>query len=573
MPVPNAAIAADLARLADLLELEGANPFRVRAYRNAARVVGDLPTNVAEMLAGGADLAELPGIGADLAGKIAEIARSGHLALLDETERRSPPGLVELLAVPGLGPRRVQVLSRRLGVRTPSELAAAARAGRIRTLPGFGARLEASLLQAAERQAAAPRRARRAEVEETATALRRDLAGVPGVAAIEVAGSYRRRTETVGDLDLVAAAAEAAPLMARFVAWPGVERVLSQGPTRSSVLLQGGLQVDLRAVPPASYGAALQYFTGSKAHNIALRQRAAERGLKLNEYGLFRGRRRVAGRSEAEIYRALGLDPMVPELREDRGEIAAAAAHRLPALVEAGEIRGDLHVHTDASDGRAPLAAMVEAARALGHRYIAVTDHSRRLAMLHGLDSRRLARQAEAIARLNESLEGFTVLAGVEVDILEDGRLDLPDGVLGRLDLVVGAVHGAFGLPRERQTERLIRAMDNPHLAILAHPTGRLIGRRAPLDLDLERLLRAARERGCVLEVNGQPERLDLDDQQVRLACEIGVRLALSTDAHSPAELGFMRHAVDQARRGWAGAADIVNTGDCEGLRRALRRS
>ncbi|MFO1058893.1 MAG: DNA polymerase/3'-5' exonuclease PolX [Dongiaceae bacterium] len=573
MPVPNAEIAADLVRLADLLELDGANPFRVRAYRNAARVVGDLPTSVAEMLAAGADLAALPGIGADLAGKIAEIARSGHLALLDETERRSPPGLVELLAVPGLGPRRVQLLAGRLGVRTVADLAAAARAGRSRTLPGFGARLESRLLQAAERQAAAPHRARRAAVEEIAGALRRDLAAVPGVAAIEVAGSYRRRLETVGDLDLVAAARSSGPLMERFVAWPGVERVLSRGPTRSSVLLRGGLQVDLRVVPAASYGAALQYFTGSKAHNIALRQRAAERGLKLNEYGLFRGRRRIAGGSEDGIYRALALDPVVPELREDRGEIAAAAAHALPALVAPEDIRGDLHVHTDASDGRAPLAAMVAAARALGYRYMAVTDHSRRLAMLHGLDSRRLGRQADAIARLNEQLRGFTVLAGVEVDILEDGRLDLPDAVLGRLDLVVGAVHGAFALPRERQTERLIRAMDNPHLSILAHPTGRLIGRRAPLALDIERLLHAAGERGCALEVNGQPERLDLDDRLVRLARDRGVRLALSTDAHSPAELGFMRHAVDQARRGWARAADIVNTRDCEGLRRALRRS
>jgi DNA polymerase (family X) len=571
MPVLNSDIAHSLEKLADLLELEGANPFRIRAYRTAARVVGELPRSVAAMTEAGEDLAELPGIGEDLAEKIKTLAATGHVAVLDEIERRTPPGVLALLDVPGLGPKRARALSEHLGIKSLADLAAAAKAGKIRELPGFGAKTEARVLQEAEKRAAAPTRIMRPVAEDIAIPLLRHLKEARGVRQAAVAGSYRRCKETVGDLDIVAAAPSGRPVIDRFVAYEDVAQVLARGPTRSSVVLRNGAQIDLRVVSEANYGAALQYFTGSKAHNIALRQIAAARGLKLNEYGLFHGKQRVAGRTEEEIYAYLGLPYIEPELREDHGEIEAARQGRLPRLVTLADIRGDLHVHTNASDGRAPLAEMVETARQRGYAYVAITDHSKRVTIAHGLDADRLARQIDEIARLNETLSGIRVLSGVEVDILEDGKLDLPDSVLRRLDFGVGAVHSGFALPRDKQTERLLRAIDNPNLAVLAHPSGRLIGEREGCDFDFERVLAAARESGCAIEVNGQPERLDLDEWHCKLAKDSGVKLVLSTDAHSPAELGFMRYAVDQARRGWLEPSDILNTGSLAALKPLLR--
>ncbi len=572
MPLVNAEIAAELDKLADLLDIEGANPFRVRAYRRAARVVQGLPRAAADMLAAGEDLDALPGIGPDLAGKIAILARGGELPLLTELERALPPGTVALLAVPGLGPKRVHALHTALGIDSPETLAAAARSGALRTVPGFGPGLERTILRGLAEGALQRPRARLDLAEQVATPLLAWLRGAPGIGQAELAGSLRRRQETIGDLDIVAEAAVAGPVMDRFVAYADVARVIERGPTRATIRLRGGLQVDLRVVPAASFGAALCYFTGSRAHSIALRRRALARGLKLNEYGLFSGHRRLAGRTEAELYGALGLTCIPPELREAGGEIEAAAAGALPRLVTLADLRGDLHVHTDATDGRASLAAMAAAAQALGHAYIAVTDHSRSLGMAHGLDPERLARQIAAIAALNATLRDFTVLAGTEVDILEDGRLDLPDDILSRLDLVVAAIHSHFDLPPQRQTERVLRAMDNRLVTILAHPTGRMIGRRPGHALDMERLMRAARERNCCLEVNAQPERLDLNGAHCRLAKEIGVKLAISTDAHSPAELGWLRYGVDQARRGWITATEVVNTLPLPALRAALRR-
>jgi DNA polymerase (family 10) len=573
MPVANADIAGELDRLADLLEIEGANPFRVRAYRRAARVVEALPRSVADMLAAGEDLDALPGIGKDLAGKIADIAAGRRLPLLDELERALPPGVTALLALPGLGPKRVRALHERLGVSDLASLAEAARSGRLRSLAGFGPTIEARILEAIAKGAGQPARRRLRAAEQVAEPILRHLRAAREVLAAEVAGSYRRRQETVGDLDLVVASTAPEAAIAHFLRYEEIARVAERGPTRSTVVLHNGTQVDLRAVEPAAYGAALAYFTGSKAHNIALRRIAAEKGLKLNEYGLFRGRRRIAGRTEEEVYAALGLPLIPPELREDRGEIAAAQRGALPRLVALDDIRGDLHAHTDASDGRAGLREMARAAQARGYAYLAVTDHSRRLAMAHGLGPKELARQIAEIHRLNaRTAPGFVLLASVEVDILEDGRLDLPDPILRDLDLVVGAVHSRFDLPREKQTERLLRAMDNPCLDIVAHPTGRLINARPPCALDLERLLRAARERGCHLELNAQPDRLDLPDTVCRLAREIGVRLAISTDAHGTEELEFMRYGVDQARRGWLEPGDVLNTRALPELRTMLRR-
>ena len=489
MPVLNSDIARSLDKLADLLELERANPFRIRAYRNAARVVGELPRSVTAMTAAGEDLAELPGIGKDLAEKIESLAATGQIAVLDEIERRTPAGLLALLDVPGLGPKRARLLNEQLGISTLGDLVAAAKAGKIRTVRGFGAKTEQRLLQEAEKRAAIVPRIKRPIAEDIAKPLLHYLSEAESIRHALVAGSNRRCKETIGDLDIVIAAAQPADVIDR--------QILSREPTRSSVVLRKGTRVDLRVVSEASYGAALQYFTGSKAHNIALRQIAAVRGLKLDEYGLFDRTRRVAGRSEDEVYKFLELPYIEPELREDHGEIEAACSGRLPRLVTLADIRGDLHAHTKASDGRATLAEMAQAAQLGGYSYLAITDHSKRVTIAHGLDAKRLAAQIDEVARMNETLSGITVLSSAEVDILEDGRLDLPDSILSRLDFSVGAVHSASSLPRERQTERLLRAMDNPHLAVLAHPTGRLIGEREGCDIDIERLLLGARERGC----------------------------------------------------------------------------
>lgn len=427
--VPNAEVATVLSTIADFLEIADGNPFRVRAYRNAARVIGDLPRDVAALVAAGEDLATLPGIGRDLAAKIAEIVTTGESATLRELSAQTPPALTALLRLPGLGPKRIRALHEALGIATTEDLAAAAKSGLIHDLPGFGAKTEQRINETIEARRDEQHRFTRAFAAAHAEALMQVLQAIPGVVRAAVAGSYRRGKETVGDLDVVVTAEDANEVMDRFVAYDAVEKVDSRGPTRATVILRGGLQVDLRLVDDASYGAALHYFTGSKAHVIAVRRMGQERGLRINEYGVFRGEERVAGATEESVFQSVGLPYIPPELREDRGEIAAALAGKLPVLVEPGDLRGDLHAHTRATDGRATLREMAEGARALGHAYLAITDHSRRLTVAHGLDPDRLLAQIEAIDRLNAELSGFVVLKGIEVDILEDGRLDLPDDV------------------------------------------------------------------------------------------------------------------------------------------------
>jgi DNA polymerase (family 10) len=390
---------------------------------------------------------------------------------------------------------------------------------------------------------------------------------------VVVAGSYRRRRDTVGDLDVLVTAKDGAAVGDKLVTYENVAEVLAHGPTRTTVVLRSGLQVDIRAVPEESYGTALLYFTGSKDHNIALRGMANEHKWKLNEYGLFAGKRRIAGVSEEEVYQKLGLAFIPPELREDRGEIALAQANQLPHLITLSDIRGDLHVHSDWTDGTTTISAMAAGAQALGYEYMALTDHSRRVAMAHGLDPARLSRQIHEIDRLNEKLDGFTILKGIEVDILKDGRLDLPDSSLVQLDLVVASVHSHFDLPRQAQTDRIVRAMENRHVSIIGHPTGRLIGEREPYDIDMERIISAAREFGCALEINAEPDRLDLNDIHAHAAKTAGVKLAISTDAHSVNALQCMRFGVDQARRGWLSPADVLNTRSLADLRKLLRRS
>ncbi len=573
MPVHNADITAAFTEIADLLEIQGANPFRIRAYRNAARILGDLPQEARLLVEKGDNLTRLPGIGADLAGKIGEIVTTGHCSLLERLRRELPPAVTELLKIPGLGPKRVKALYHDLDVQTVEQLHRAAQDGRIRALHGFGEKTEQNILQAVQAHASQSRRFKLATAAQYAETLRAFLQAVPGVLQVTVAGSFRRMRETVGDLDILVTAAPGSAVMQRFTAYDEVAEVYSAGETRASILLKCGLQVDLRVVAQESYGAALHYFTGSKAHNIAIRRAAQQLGLKVNEYGVFRGARRIAGDSEESVYRAIGLPYIPPELREDRGEIETARAGRLPKLVELSDLRGDLHAHTKASDGHDSLRDMALAARALGLEYLAITEHSRRLTVAHGLDPLQLARQCDEIDRLNTQLDGITLLKGIEVDILEDGSLDLPDGVLARLDLVVGAVHSRFDLPRARQTERILRAMDHPHFTLLAHPGGRLIEKREPYDVDMLRIIRHARQRGCFLELNAHPERLDLLDSHCQSAREEGVLVSIDSDAHSTFDFANLKYGVGQARRGWLEKADVLNTRSLAALRKLLRRT
>ncbi len=560
MPIHNEDIAAAFDEIADLLEVENANPFRVRAYRNAARTLRGLPQEVAEWVEEGRDLTELPGIGADLAAKITEFVTTGHLKALDQLRREVPPTVEDLLRIPGLGPKRVRALYLDQGIDTVQALEAAARAGRLRALPGFGPKTEQKILEALAARRTKKQRFLRAVAASYAEPLREALAAVPGVHQAVIAGSYRRGRETVGDIDILVTAERDSPVMQRFTGYEDVAEVVSQGTTRATVLLRNGLQVDLRVVARESFGAALQYFTGSKAHNIEVRRLGQDRGLKINEYGVFRAGQVVAGESEESVYAAVGLPWIPPELREARGEIEAAQRGALPSLVTRADLRGDLHCHTSATDGKAGLTAMVEAARRAGLEYLAITDHSHHLRVARGLDASRLLAQMEAIDRLNETLDGFRILKGIEVDILEDGRLDLDDDVLCRLDLVVAAVHSQLDLPRARQTRRILRAMDSPCFTLLAHPSGRLLGTRPAMDVDMAEIIRHAAERGCYLELNSQPERLDLDDVNCLAAREAGVLVSIDSDAHTTHDFATLEHGVLQARRGWLGPDDVLNT-------------
>jgi DNA polymerase (family 10) len=543
----------------------------VRAYRTAARTIADLPDPLEDMVRKGSDLAELPGIGADLAGKIATIVAKGSLPLHSELVKKLSPGVLDLLRIPGLGPKRVKLLRDKLKVKSAKLLAKALDSGKVDALPGFGPKLVEKIRAGLGRAEARERRWLLHDVEPHARALVGWLEAGRGVTTIDVAGSYRRRRETIGDLDVLVTTTAPAETIERFLAYPDIRTVTAQGDTRAAIALRGGLQVDLRVVEPDEYGAALLYFTGSKAHNVELRQRAIDRGYKLNEYGLFKGERRVAGRTEAEVYAKLDLALIPPELREARGEVALAAAGHLPALVTREDIRGDLQMHTDASDGRATLADMVGAARALGYAYIAITDHSPRVSM-SGLDARRLRAQWKAIDRLNRTLDGFRVLKSVEMDILENGKLDLPDDLLAEADYVVATIHYGLTQSRRQLTDRLLAAIACRWVDAIGHPTGRIVGKRDSYPLDFDAVSTAAAAAGCLLEINGS-ERMDLPDTLAAAAKQAGCRFVLSTDAHDPHELSDMRYAVDVARRAGLEAGDVLNTRPLAGFLKGLRRA
>jgi len=570
--VENAEVAKTFSELADLLELTGGNPYKVRAYRQAAQVIDTLPGPVSELWRKG-ELTSVASIGERIAARIGQLLERGTLPDRDELASRVPAGVVELLSIEGVGPKTIASVWKVLGVADVDALEQACRTGRLSELHRMGERRAEAILEAIQRYRA--RRTTRVPLHRAvsyADSICAKLRKVPGVRTVEAAGSVRRRKETVGDLDILVAATEPAPVMRAFCDLSEVATVLAQGPTKATVRLRIGLQVDLRVLPPESFGAALHYFTGSKAHNIAVRTRAVHRGIKLSEYGVFdREGRRRSGEREQDVFEAVGLPWIPPELREGAGELEAAEAGTLPRLVEERDVLGDLHVHSRAStDARATLEELADEAGRRGRRYLAITDHSRSRPL--GLDEEGLAEQRERIAALNRERGEPRLLAGVEVDILPDGSLDLPTQALAGLDWVVASVHADFTQPRERMTDRIIRALRSGVVDVLGHPTGRRIGHRDAYQLDLEAVLEVAREEGVALEVNAMPERLDLSDRACRLAKEAGVRVAISTDAHVAEHLANIRNGVWVARRGWLGPEDVMNTRALEELWRVRRR-
>jgi DNA polymerase (family 10) len=604
-PLENVEIAQALREVADLLDIQGANPFRVRAYRNAARTVDNLTSSLAEMVEADADLTELPTIGTDLAAYITELVETGRLSVLREVRQTVPAGLTQLLRLNGIGPRRAARLHEELGVESVADLERALEAGEVERLRGFGERSAARMRQAIVDYKKHTARYRLAEADQLVRPLLEYMRRAPGLEEIEVAGSYRRRQETIGDIDLLAVGEAAAPVMAHFTSYPSTVRVEMAGPTRGTITLRSGLQVDLRILPRRSYGAALHYFTGSKTHNIAVRKLGIERGLRISEYGIFQVRggkeaaqgtakrggggkagtaasagrgggkeagRRIGGAREEEVFKAVGMEWVPPELREDRGEVEAARKGKLPHLVDLDDIRGDLQMHTNWSDGKNTIEEMARAGQELGYAYLAITDHSRAVRVARGLDPARLEEQWREFDQVRERVRGIQLLRGMEVDILHDGTLDLPDEYLERLDLVLAAVHTRMGLGRAKMTERIIKGITHPAVHILAHPTGRIINQREGYQVDIEAVLAAAAELGVAVELNAQPDRLDLNDLQVRRAQELGVKVAINTDAHSVETLRFMSYGIDQARRGWLEKGDVVNCMTWAGLKRWLGR-
>ncbi|HEX9942494.1 MAG TPA: DNA polymerase/3'-5' exonuclease PolX [Thermoanaerobaculia bacterium] len=564
----NPEIARILEEVADILEIQNANPFRIRAYRNAVRTVETLTTPLRKWVEEGRPLTDLPGIGKEMASHVREMVETGTLGFRDQLLAEVPRSLIELMRLPGLGPKKAKKIYDELKVGTVDELEAAAKEGRIAAIPGFGAKSQEKILAGIEEYRLHGSRFLLPEAERYVEPLLAYLRESPEIERLEVAGSYRRRKETVGDIDLLAIASRPVPVMERFRDYPQVDKVLMAGDTRSTVVLGSGLQVDLRVVPPECYGAALVYFTGSKEHNVKLRRRAVERGLRISEYGVFRVEERtqeeqgelIAGREEADVYATVGLAWIPAELREDRGEIETAAAGRLPRLVRLEDLRGDLHMHSTWSDGRNSIEEMVEACAARGYEYMVISDHSKALSMVNGLDAYRLRQQWLEIDEVRARHPEIRILRAMEVDILGDGSLDLEDEMLAGLDLVLVSLHSRFDLPADQQTERVLRALEHPEVNIFCHPTARLINRRKPVEMDLDRIFRRAAELGVAMELNSSPNRLDLKDSHLKLAKELGCKVVIDTDSHRIRELDLMRYGVEQARRGGLEPQDVLNT-------------
>lgn len=558
--------------MADVLELRGENQFRIRAFRRAAQNIASLSEDV-EVVAREGRLDEVPGIGNDLGGKVVEFLDTGKVKDIEAAKRRVPAGVVELMNVPGVGPKTAKLLFERSGIRNLARLEALADAGKLRGLPGIQAKTEASILHGI----AIVRKGQERMLLGKALPLAESMVAAlrqRGIERVEIAGSVRRRKDTIGDLDILVASSKPDRAMQAFTGLPEVREVIEAGGTKAAVRHRDGIRVDLRVVAPQCFGAALAYFTGSKQHNIRIREMGMKRRLRISEYGVFREKtgRRIAGRTEEEVYAAVGLPWIPPELREDAGEIEAALAGRLPVLVRVEDIRGDLHCHSTASDGQHTIEALVKAAAERGYEYVAVTDHSRSATIARGLSPDELRAHIRRIRAVQRRYPNLLVLAGSECDILSDGRLDYPDELLAELDLVIAAVHGGFKQTRAEMTRRICRALEHPHVDILAHPTGRLLGARAAVDVDLERVLRTAQRHGKVVEINAQPTRLDLNDLQARRAHALGVRVAIDTDTHMLDQLAWMPLGVAVARRAWMPKSEVVNTWPARKLAAWARR-
>jgi len=558
----NALLSELFGQMADIMEILGEDRFRINSYRKVARAIAEAPDDVELLLADGR-LAKTPGIGKSSLAKIQEFVQTGEISAHRQLLDKIPPTLLELLNIPGLGPKGVKAVYDKLQVKSIEDLKRTLDDGSLAKLPGFGEKKAAAIARGIRFLEKSTGRIRLDQAFEASWMVTNFLGDKPGVDAIEPAGSLRRRCETIGDVDILVASKQGEPVIRAFTAAPFVQEVLAAGPTKGSAVVQtqtSPVHVDVRVVAPDSFGAAQQYFTGSKQHNIRLREIAIKAKLKLNEYGLFKGDKMLAGVREEEIYKKLGLAYVEPLLREDRGEVEAAMSGSLPALVELSDIKGDLHVHSTYSDGRADIEALAEAAKKLGYKYICITDHSHSSAIANGLSPNRLAQQIKQIRKLNQSLKGITVLAGTEVDILADSSLDFDNKLLADLDFVIASIHSGLAGSRQKVTARTLKAMDNPYVTCIAHPTGRLIGQREPMDIDIPAVIEHAAQTHTALEVNANPYRLDLKDLHCRMAAERGVKLVIGTDAHSVEGLGLMEFGVATAARGWATKTDVLNT-------------
>src|SRR5262245_18163141 len=575
----NSHIADAFDLIGDILDFQGANPFRVRAYRNSARTIRDYSEPLAAMVeTEKTRLTEIDGIGDDLAAKIITLVTTGSLPMLEDLKKQVPDSGLALLRIPGLVPKKAAALNKELGIATLEQLKAACEAGQVRKLKGFGEKTEQLILQGMSIAKQANQRLYWAEADQFVQSLREHFKSCKGIEQLEFAGSYRRGKETVGDLDILAVAKKPDEAMDCLEKFPETTQIIGRGDTKMSIRTANGFQIDLRVVPAESFGAALQYFTGSKEHNVILRGRAKDNGLKINEWGVFRVKgdkeTRVAGATEEDVYATLKLPVFPPELREGRREFEWADKGELPELVTVEDIRGDLHMHTTATDGAASIEEMIAAAQARGLSYIAITDHSQRVSMARGLNPQRVLEQWKEIDRIRASLpKGFTVLKGIECDILERGGMDLPDDVLAQADWVIASVHYGQKQSREQITDRILGALENPHVAIVAHPTGRLLNRREPYQVDLDAVMQAAKKHGKLLELNANPIRLDLNDVYCAAAKQHGIPIVINTDAHAPDELAVMRFGIVQARRAGLTKADVANTRPWPQLRKLLGAS
>ena len=555
----NREIADLLEEMADILEFKGENPFKISAYRKASRIIGDLTQDIEEIAEQG-KLKEIPGIGEGMAQKIVEYLKTGKISKFEEARKGVSDELIAIMDIPGMGPKTLSMLHREKGISNLSQLEKALEDGSLRGLFGIGEKKIENIKRGIQLLKQSKGRMNLGIAFPLAKRIVEALREKTGSKNIEWAGSLRRMKESIGDIDILATGPDMEKIVHVFTHLPEVKEVLASGQTKASVIVEGGTQIDLRVVEEDSYGAALQYFTGSKAHNIHLRGIAKAKGIKINEYGVFKGKKKVGGKDEKDIYRALGMDWMEPELREDRGEIEAAQKGRLPKLVQETDIKGDLHVHSKWSDGTSSIEEVARAAQGRGYQYVAITDHSKSLRIAHGLDESRLMKQTEEIDRVNEKLKGFQILKGTEVDILAEGRLDFPEKVLEKFDIVVASIHSGFKQDRAKMTKRIIQAFENPYLHIFAHPTGRLLGARDPYEVEMDELIEAAKKFGKVLEINAYFERLDLDDIHCRKAKEMGIQVAISTDSHHPDQMWMMSLGVAVAKRGWLEKKDVLNT-------------